>query len=204
MKKLLLINMLLVFLLYILPQKEIVIEKEIIPKEIKTISSRSQTDVRQVIEQVNEQVDEQVYIAPTTYTEELVEMVKRYEGFKSTAYKLNGETYWTIGYGHHGKDVKEGQVITEEEADRLLRAELDGAKDYVLKHCDYLELTQGQLDALTSFTYNGGLGMLQKLTANKTRTADEIAEHITAYTNGGLKGLVTRRNEELKMFKGDD
>ena len=65
-----------------------------------------------------------------------------------------------------------------------------------------MDLTQNELDALTSFTYNGGLGMLQKLTNHKKRNKQEIAEHITAYTNGGMKGLVKRRAEEKKLFLG--
>lgn len=45
--------------------------------------------------------------------------------------------------------------------------------------------------------------MLQQLTANKTRSKEEIAEHITAYTSGGMRGLISRRAEDLKMFKGE-
>jgi len=42
------------------------------------------------------------------------------EGFRGEAYQLPGETEWTIGYGHYGSDVKEGDVITEMEAQVLL------------------------------------------------------------------------------------
>lgn len=83
-------------------------------------------------------------------------------------------------------------------------ADLQGYVNLVLKKCDYLDLTQGQLDALVSFTYNGGEGMLNELTKNGTRNAEEIAEHITAYTKSSSeknrKGLLKRRLEEKEMF----
>ena len=48
-------------------------------------------------------------------------LIKRFEGCRLKAYKpVATETYWTIGWGHYGSDVKEGQVITQAEADDLL------------------------------------------------------------------------------------
>ena len=43
---------------------------------------------------------------------DIIEYIKSKEGCRLTAYKLSGEDYYTIGYGHHGPDVKEGQKIT--------------------------------------------------------------------------------------------
>lgn len=161
-----------------------------------------QANVVQVEEQIIEvaNVTEEDYVEPTTYSEELFEFVKSKEGFYAKAYKNEGEEYWTIGYGHYGADVKEGQTITEKEAEKLLRQELDDACKKTLKYCDYLKLNQSQLDSLTSFTFNGGLGLLQKLTGYKTRDINEIANHIEAYTNHGLKGLIIRRSEEKEML----
>ena len=86
-------------------------------------------------------------------------------------------------------------------------ADLQGYVNLVLKKCAYLNLTQGQLDALVSFTYNGGEGMLNELTANGTRSAEEIAEKILNYTKSSSeanrKGLAKRRLEEQKLFKGE-
>ena len=48
-------------------------------------------------------------------------LIKNWEGCRLTAYKpVATEIYWTIGWGHYGPDVKEGQTITQAEADRLL------------------------------------------------------------------------------------
>ena len=83
-------------------------------------------------------------------------------------------------------------------------ADLQAYTDIVLKKCHYLDLTQNELDALISFTYNAGQGSLNKLLANGTRSKEEIAEHITAYTKSSSeknrKGLMKRRLEEREMF----
>ena len=48
-------------------------------------------------------------------------LIKRFEGCRLTAYKpVSTEKYWTIGWGHYGPDVREGQVITQTQADALL------------------------------------------------------------------------------------
>ena len=82
--------------------------------------------------------------------------------------------------------------------------EVNEITKYVLEHCSYLNLTQAQADALIDFTYNCGIGNLNKLTANGTRSIEEIAEHITAYTKSGSEanknGLKKRREEEKKLI----
>jgi len=70
-----------------------------------------------------------------------------------------------------------------------------------------LNLNENQLSALVSFTYNAGYGNLKRLTANGTRTKEEIATHITAYTKSGSEvnrnGLQKRRNAEKEMFEAE-
>jgi GH24 family phage-related lysozyme (muramidase) len=85
--------------------------------------------------------------------------------------------------------------------------DLEDFTAFVVKHCEYLDLKQNELDALVIFTYNAGKGNLKKLTANGTRTREEIAEHITAYTKSksevNRNGLQKRRNAEKEMFNGN-
>ena len=77
----------------------------------------------------------------------------------------------------------------------------------VVANCSYLKLNQNEFDALVSFTYNLGVGNLKQLTANGTRTKEEIANHITAYTGSGneenRQGLLNRRNAEMQLFLGE-
>lgn len=171
-------------------------EKSIIYDEDTKISSRSLSREREKNE----------YVRPTIYSEELYEYIKAKESYKPEAYILEGEKYYTIGYGHHGEDVSAGQVISEEEAERLLRADLKGTSDFILQYCDYFEINQNQLDALTSFAYNGGVGFISQITDHKKRGPEEIAEHFTAYTKSSSeayrKGLLIRRTEERNIFIG--
>ena len=173
-------------------------EAEKITKDELLVSSRGTKRER------NEEVRQ--YVRPTIYSEELYEYIKAKESFEPEAYLLEGETYYTIGYGHHGEDVYAGQVISEEQADRLLRADLKGVSNFVLNYCDYFDITQNQLDALTSFAYNGGVGFISQITDHKKRGPEEIVEHFTAYTRSSSeayrKGLTIRRNEEKNIFIG--
>lgn len=201
--KILIINIILLSLINVLPKEKILdtvqVSEQVIEQVEKTIQISSRGgELRQTPTEMSQLV--------TTYSEDLYEYIKSKESFKAEAYLLDGEKYYTIGYGHHGSDVKPGQVVTEEEADRILRADLKGTSDFVLKYCSYFEITQNQLDALISFTYNGGPGMLQQLTANKTRSPEEIVEHIEFYTKSSSetfrKGLKNRRLEEKEIFLG--
>ena len=55
----------------------------------------------------------------------LIRKIKEFEGFSLKAYKpVPTEKFYTIGYGHYGADVKANQVITEKEAENLLRKDL--------------------------------------------------------------------------------
>lgn len=203
MKRLVIINLLLFLLLNILPNQtkvEAIANKEEIVTE--TIASRSLEEPRKEISVETDNISHK----PTNISQDGIDLIMKYEGCKLEAYKLTGEKYYTIGYGHHGADVKKGQVITQEEAERLLIADLQGYTKQVLNQCNYLELTQNELDALVSFTYNTGLGNLIKLTANKTRTKEEIAQKILNYTKSSSesnrKGLEKRRLAEQELFLG--
>lgn len=205
MKRLVLINILLMLLLSILPKESAAETILTVAKNetVETVSSRSLDAKREEIASYEIQ---DAYMQVTSISQSGIDFIMKYEGCKLEAYRLKGEAYYTIGYGHHGADVKAGRVISQEEAETLLIADLQGYTNQVLDHCKYLELTQNELDALVSFTYNTGLGNLKKLTANGTRTKEEIAEKILNYTKSSSesnrKGLAKRRMAEQEMFKG--
>ena len=131
-------------------------------------------------------------------------MIKKYEGLRLTAYKaVPTETYWTIGYGHYGPDVKQGMTITQAQADEFIKQDCSNAVRYV--NALKLPLNQNQFDALVSFTYNCGAGNLKKLCTG--RTVDEIGDNIILFNKAGgkiLKGLVRRRTEEQLLFRSID
>lgn len=130
-----------------------------------------------------------------------IDLIKAFEGLSLTAIRLAGESYYTIGYGHYGKEVKPGQRITSEQAETLLKADLEKFEEWVNTIPEFTP-NQNQFDALVSFTYNLGPGNLQKLC--KGRTAQQVAEHMTAYINSGSdifrEGLLRRRKMEQELF----
>ncbi|OMF09543.1 hypothetical protein BK129_01420 [Paenibacillus amylolyticus] len=138
-----------------------------------------------------------------------IDLIKSFEGCKLTAYKpVPTEQFWTIGWGHYGSDVKQGQKITQAQADAMLVADLAKYEAYV-NNPSYVpvtdKLTQNQFDALTSFCYNCGAGNLKQLCNG--RTVAQIATSITKYNKAGgnvLKGLVRRRQAELDLFNTPD
>lgn len=126
-----------------------------------------------------------------------IALIKSFEGCRLTAY-LCPAGVWTIGYGHTA-GVKEGQTITQEQADDFLKTDLARYERYVIN--TGLNLNQGQFDALVSFTYNCGPGNLKNLISE--RSLAEIAEAMLLYNKGNgevLPGLVRRRKAERELF----
>lgn len=124
-------------------------------------------------------------------------LIKSFEGCRLNAY-LCPAGVWTIGYGHTA-GVKQGQVITQAQAEEYLKADLRKYENYVSS--TGLTLNQSQFDALVSFAYNCGNGNLKKLIKN--RSLEQIAEAMLLYnkSNGKvLQGLVERRQAEYSLF----
>ena len=133
----------------------------------------------------------------------LVDFVKEKEGFRNHAYQ-DSVGVWTIGYGST-KGIKKGDEITLEDAEVLLRKELQDFLDYVIAYRDNSKYTwnSNQVAALTSFIFNLGKGRLKQVTQNGTRTNGIISKKMRLYNKAGgqvLAGLVRRRNEESDHF----
>ena len=132
-----------------------------------------------------------------------IELIKKYEGLRLTAYKCPAGV-WTIGYGHT-KGVKEGQKITNSQAEELLKEDLRVFENGVNKW--NLQINQYQFDALVSFAFNLGLANLGKSTLLKKVQANPqdktIKDEFLKWVNASgrkLEGLVRRRNEEAEMY----
>lgn len=134
-----------------------------------------------------------------------ITLIKSFEGLRLKAYKaLPNEKYFTIGYGHYGADVKEGQTITEAEAEALLRSDLKKYEAKVNKYSNY-KWNENEFSALVSFAYN--IGNIDGLTKKGERSREEIKKVWTSYSKAGgkeLPGLLRRREAELELFsKGE-
>lgn len=143
-------------------------------------------------------------------SEQLINELKEIEKFREKAYKaLRTEKYYTIGYGHYGRDVKAGSSITLEGADKLLRTDLKMREDFVNKLG--VAKTQGEFDALVDFCYNCGTGALENSVLLKYIRAGRNeklikGEFMKWCRSGGkqIPGLMKRREWEVKRFFSND
>ena len=95
MKKLIVINILLMFLLSVLPvseQKTKQINTEVNSNE-QIISSRGM-EIREEIVTEEPRIENK----PINISEEGINLIKKYEGLKLQSYRLQGENNFTIGY----------------------------------------------------------------------------------------------------------
>ena len=127
-------------------------------------------------------------------------IIKESEGLSLKAYKCPSGV-WTIGYGHTGKDVKKGMVITEEKATELLKKDIARFEKHVLTFNKIYNFTSNEFSALVSFAYN--IGSIDGLTKSGTRSKEQIANKMLeyCYANGKkLNGLYTRRQKERRLY----
>ena len=136
-------------------------------------------------------------------SQKCVDLIKHFEGFEDTAY-LCPANVWTIGYGRT-RNVREGDRITEVQAERDLLEELEEFAEQVLNSVK-VELTQNELDALTSWTYNLGVGNLNSSTLLKKLNAGDknsVPSEMIRWNKAAgkvLAGLTRRREAEAKLW----
>ncbi|MCG7878288.1 MAG: lysozyme [Candidatus Thiodiazotropha endolucinida] len=138
-------------------------------------------------------------------TQNGLDLIKRFEGFSRTVYFCPAG-YPTIGYGHVVKGDEDFSAgIDEAKGEELLRQDAQIAERAVLRLIN-VPLTDGQFDALVSFTYNLGGGALQRSTLRRKINREEHAEVPEQFMRwvwaGGrkLKGLVRRRAAEAGLY----
>ena len=129
-------------------------------------------------------------------------LIMQFEGCRLRAYQCSAGV-WTIGYGHTA-GVKQGQTITQAQAEEYLKQDCKKFENYV-NNKSYVPITeqlnQNQFDALVSFAYNCGQGNLKTLCAG--RSTAQIAAALPKYNKAAgkvLSGLVRRRVAEQKLF----
>jgi GH24 family phage-related lysozyme (muramidase) len=140
-------------------------------------------------------------------TDNGLNLIKHFEGFSGTIY-LCPAGHPTIGYGHVVLDHEAEAFIdgiTEEQASNLLKQDTNIAEQAVERLIP-VSLTDGQFDALVSFTFNLGSGALQRSTLRRKLNRKDYAGASREFSRwvwaGGrrLKGLVRRRQAEAELF----
>jgi len=147
-------------------------------------------------------------------------VIKHHEGVKQRPYRCPAKL-WTIGVGHvlypeqgamklelrDGFALKDAdnRLFSMEEVDAILSADLERFERGVEKFIP-VQLTQGQFDALVSFSFNVGLGTLQRSTLRQKVLRGDMegaAQEFLKYCMAGgkpLKGLQNRRQDERALF----
>lgn len=133
-------------------------------------------------------------------------LITEFEGRRLKAYRDSVDIL-TIGFGHTGPDVQLGQTITAERAAELLRRDVSRFEAAV-KNATTVPLTQGQFDAMVSFSFNVGPGALHRSTLLRMVNAGDFAGAAKQFQRwnkaGGkvLAGLTRRRVAERAIFEG--
>lgn len=131
-----------------------------------------------------------------------INLIKEFEGYKLKPYRLSGEKYYTVGFGHYGADVNPNKKYTKKEVEALLISDLQRFETGVLRYDKIYHWSQNEFDALVSFAYN--VGSIDGLTSKGSRSREQIAYFMRKYVKGSngktLEGLIRRREKERELF----
>ena len=155
----------------------------------------------------------------------LLDMLAHHEGVRYKPYQCPAKL-WTIGVGHvmYPEQAKipsnaegmarrkayplrpqDNRTWSKEEVDKLLAADVVRFERGV-ERLITIRLSQNEFDALVSFSFNLGLGVLQRSTIRQAlNRGDKVAamQSLRKYNKAGgkiLKGLDNRRKDEEALF----
>lgn len=139
-----------------------------------------------------------------------MDFIEAWEGCRLVAYKCPAGI-WTIGVGHTGPDVHEGDEITYAQSRELLRKDIEAVVKALAPFVN-THVTQGQYVALVSLAFNVGESyvvhncpkLMRALNAGDVEQAAHQFLDITKAGGKELPGLVRRRKSEAKLFLGED
>lgn len=139
-----------------------------------------------------------------------IDKIKKHEALRLTAYLPTKDDVWTIGWGHT-KTARQGMVITETQAEELLRQDLAWVED-TIKRLVKVPLEQNQFDALASLIFNIGGANFSKSTVLRRLNESDYKGAADAFLMWNkqrdkqtgkmnkLRGLTIRRAEERALF----
>ena len=154
-------------------------------------------------------------------SEKALVLIKHHEGVRIKPYRCPARL-WTVGVGHvidpnHARvpfdersylEIPDGwnRILTMEEVDVILAQDLKRFERGVLRYCPSAGIKQSWLDSLVSFSFNVGLGTLQRSTLRQKHNRgdfDGAADEFLKYSLAAgkvLKGLLNRRKDERSMY----
>jgi lysozyme len=150
-----------------------------------------------------------------------LKMISHHEGVRNKPYRCPARL-WTVGVGHvidpnHARvpfeqrsylEIPDGwnRTFTREEVDAILAKDLERFERGVLKYCPSAGSRQAWLDSLVSFSFNLGLGTLQRSTLRQKHNRGDYegaANELLKYCKAGgkvLRGLENRRKDERSLY----
>ena len=150
-----------------------------------------------------------------------IQMIKHHEGVKTRPYQCPA-LIWSVGVGHvidpshiavkyeerRNLPIPDGwdRSLAMDEVDAILAQDLAKFERGVARLCPAALGNQGIFDALVSFSFNVGLGNLQRSGLRmKTNRGDfdEAADEFRKWTKAAgrvLPGLVKRRKDEQALY----
>lgn len=141
----------------------------------------------------------------TDALEQAIEIIKRFEGCRLTAYRCPAGV-WTIGWGET-RGVKEGDVWTQEQADRVLRERVGQFMLATMRRCpQLLREPPERIAACTSLAYNIGIGAFAASSVSRHTTRRDYsraADSFLLWNKAGgrvLRGLTRRRHAERATY----
>ena len=151
-----------------------------------------------------------VSVYSASYSQNLLNFIKKKEGFKAKAYRDNAGKL-TIGYGQRinssSKYASGRLTVTRKQAEQWLIENLVNAYNQIVRRwAGFAKVPQNQKDAIVSLAYNVGVGaatggsMFRYFRNGDIKTA---ASRILLYDYAGgrvLRGLRIRREQEAYIF----
>jgi lysozyme len=154
-------------------------------------------------------------------SDKLIEMIKHDEGVRTRPYQCPA-LLWTVGVGHvidpaHARvplaerkalPIPDGwdRTLSMDEVNDILKKDLARFEAGVMRLCPKGK-SQGQFDALVSFSFNVGLGNLQNSTLRMKHNREDYegaANEFLKWNKAGgkvLKGLDKRRKGEKALYE---
>ncbi|MDN4481843.1 lysozyme [Demequina muriae] len=133
-----------------------------------------------------------------------LDLIRDFEKCRLKAYRDSGGR-WTIGYGHTA-GVREGDTITQAQADTFLKADV-AATVHAVNGMVKVPVSQCQFDALVDFAFNCGANALMHSTLLKKLNAGDYdgaaAEFLRWDHDNGQRvaGLTKRRTADKTLFE---
>ena len=153
-----------------------------------------------------------------------LKMIAHHEGTRLKPYRCPAALH-TIGVGHvlypeqgamkmedrlkFQLKPEDNRLFTREEINAILAQDLERFKRGVLKYCPSAGSRQNWMDALVSFSFNVGLGTLQRSTLRQKHNRGDYegaADEFLKYCKAGgkvLRGLENRRKDERSLYLGN-